>query len=61
MTKHNEAPVEILNNFNIEKQNDEEIENDILEIQKILYPKKLLLFLIIIQNKMVNILIQEII
>ena len=28
------TPIEILNNFIIEKQSDEEIENDILEIQK---------------------------
>jgi len=37
------TPHEILNNFIIEKQSDEEIENDILEIQKMLYPKKIIL------------------
>jgi hypothetical protein len=37
------TPPEILNNFKIEKQNDEEIENDILEIQKMLYPKKMII------------------
>jgi hypothetical protein len=34
---------EILNNFIIEQQTNEEIENDILEIQKILYPKKIII------------------
>jgi hypothetical protein len=39
---HNKnTPNEVLHNFRIEKQNDEEIENDILEIQKMLYPKKI--------------------
>jgi hypothetical protein len=37
------TPHEILNNFIIEKQSDEEIENDILEIQKLLYPKKIII------------------
>ena len=37
------TPDEILNNFIIEKQSDEEIENDILEIQKLLYPKKIII------------------
>jgi len=37
------TPIEILNNFIIEKQSDEEIENDILEIQKMLYPKKIII------------------
>ena len=37
------TPVNILNNYTIEKQNDEEIENDILEIQKLLYPKKIII------------------
>jgi hypothetical protein len=32
-----------VNNFIIEKQSDEEIENDILEIQKMLYPKKIII------------------
>ena len=34
---------EILNNYKVEKQSDEEIENDILEIQKLLYPKKIII------------------
>jgi hypothetical protein len=37
------TPTEILDNFIIEKQSDEEIENDILEIQKMLYPKKIII------------------
>jgi hypothetical protein len=37
------TPIEILDNYMIEKQSDEEIENDILEIQKILYPKKIII------------------
>ena len=37
------TPYEILNNFTIEKQSNEEIENDILEIQKMLYPKKIII------------------
>ena len=37
------TPIEFLNNFKIEKQSDEEIENDILEIQKMLYPKKIII------------------
>ena len=37
------TPKEILNNFIIENQSDEEIENDILEIQKMLYPKKIII------------------
>ena len=37
------TPREIFNNFIIEKQSDEEIENDILEIQKILYPTKIII------------------
>lgn len=37
------TPPEILNNFIIEKQSDEEIEKDILEIQKMLYPKKIII------------------
>ena len=36
------TPCEILDNFIIEKQSDKEIENDILEIQKMLYPKKII-------------------
>ena len=37
------TPIEIINNHIIEKQSDEEIENDILEIQKMLYPKKIII------------------
>jgi hypothetical protein len=37
------VPEDVLNNFIIEKQSDEEIENDILEIQKMLYPKKIII------------------
>lgn len=37
------TPLEILNNFKIINQSDEEIENDILEIQKILFPKKIII------------------
>ena len=37
------TPYEILNDFIIEKQSDEEIENDILEIQRMLYPKKIII------------------
>jgi len=37
------TPQYILDSFMIEKQNDEEIENDILEIQKMLYPKKIII------------------
>ena len=40
---HNVTPDEILNNVIIEKQNDEEIENDILELQKMLYPKQIII------------------
>jgi hypothetical protein len=40
---NNITPSEILGNFVIEKQSDEEIENDILEIQKMLYPKKIII------------------
>ena len=40
---NNNTPDKILNNFIIEKQSDEEIENDILEIQKMLYPKKIII------------------
>ena len=41
---HNIAtPKEILDNHTIEIQSDEEIETDILHIQKILYPKKMLI------------------
>ena len=40
---HKNTPDEILNNFIIEKQSDEEIENDILEIQQMLYPKKIII------------------
>lgn len=37
------TPREILDNFIIEKQSDNEIETDILEIQKMLYPKKIII------------------
>ena len=37
------TPSEIINNFNIENQTENEIENDILEIQKILENKKLII------------------
>jgi hypothetical protein len=37
------TPNEILNNFIIEKQSDDEIESDILEIKKMLYPKKIII------------------
>ena len=36
-------PSEILNSYITEKQSDEEIENDILEIQKLFYPKKIII------------------
>jgi hypothetical protein len=39
----NKTPKDILDNYIIEKQNDEEIENDILEIQRMLYPKKIII------------------
>ena len=37
------VPEDVLNNFIIEKQSDDEIENDILEIQKMLHPKKIII------------------
>ena len=37
------TPPEITNNYILEKQSDEEIEQDILEIQKMLYPKKMII------------------
>ena len=37
------TPKEIIDNRIIEIQSDEEIENDILEIQKMLYPKKIII------------------
>jgi hypothetical protein len=37
------TPFEILDNYIIEIQSDKEIENDILEIQKLLYPKKIII------------------
>jgi hypothetical protein len=37
------TPREILDNYVIEKQSDEEIENDILEIEKMLHPKKMII------------------
>lgn len=41
--RNKNTPREIFNNFIIEKQSDEEIENDILEIQKMLYPTKIII------------------
>ena len=61
MTTNNNAPKVILQNFIIRKQTDEEIENDILEIQKMLYPKKIIIVSHYNSKKMVNIYIQEII
>lgn len=40
---NNVTPVEILNNYKIEEQNNKEIENDILEIKKLLHPKKIII------------------
>lgn len=37
------TPRNILDNYVVEKQSDEEIENDILEIQQMLYPKKIII------------------
>jgi hypothetical protein len=37
------TPKYILDNYTIEIQTDEEIENDILEIQQLLYPKKIII------------------
>jgi len=37
------TPCEILDNYVIQEQSYEEIENDILEIQKMLYPKKIII------------------
>lgn len=37
------TPEDILNNYVVEKQSDEEIETDILEIRKLLYPKKIII------------------
>lgn len=37
------TPPEILNNFTLENQSNEEIENDILEINQLIYPKKLII------------------
>lgn len=39
---HMLTPYEVLNNHIIEIQTDEEVENDILEIQRLLYPKKMI-------------------
>jgi hypothetical protein len=42
-SRHNiNTPREILDNYIVETQSDEEIENDILEIQRMLYPKKII-------------------
>ena len=40
---NNNTPEEVMNNFVIETQSDEEIENDILEIKQLLYPKKIII------------------
>jgi hypothetical protein len=40
---NNNTPRHILDNYTIETQSDEEIENDILEIQKLLYPRKVVI------------------
>ena len=40
---NNNTPRHILDSYTIETQSDEEIENDILEIQKILYPRKVVI------------------
>ena len=40
---HSNTPPEILANFKMEKQSDKEVENDILKIQKMLYPKKIII------------------
>ena len=37
------CPLEILNNHSVTKQSNEEIENDILEIRKLLYPKQIII------------------
>jgi hypothetical protein len=37
------TPSEIMDNFTIENQSDEEIENDILKIKEMLYPKKVII------------------
>jgi hypothetical protein len=39
---HN-TPIDIINNYIIEKQSDVEIHNDILEIKNMLYPKKIVI------------------
>ena len=38
-----DTPPDIINNHTIEEQSDEEIENDILEIQKLLFPRKIII------------------
>ena len=40
---NNNTPRHILDSYTIETQSDEEIENDILEIQKLLYPRKVVI------------------
>lgn len=40
---NNNTPQHILESYTMETQSDEEIENDILEIQKILYPRKVVI------------------
>ena len=40
---HSKTPSNIKNNYILEKQTDKEIEDDILEIRKLLYPKKIII------------------
>ena len=40
---NNNTPKDILDSYTVETQSDEEIENDIVEIQKILYPRKVVI------------------
>jgi FkbM family methyltransferase len=40
---NNNTPKDILDSYTIETQSDEEIENDIIEIQKLLYPRKVVI------------------
>ena len=40
---HGNTPTEILDTFTIEKQSDQEVENDILEIQRLLINKQIII------------------
>ena len=40
---YTKTPLNILNNYKLIKQNNKEIENDIIEIRKLLYPKKIII------------------